>query len=82
LLRNFGAMHWLAEPKPTGRRLVRDGARAPPHHEGVDRVSTITKKRARQNRARPSFSSRLTYCVEYLNSGIAFSWSLVALSVA
>jgi hypothetical protein len=34
LLRNFGAMYWLAEPKPTGRRLVRDGAEeAPPHQE-------------------------------------------------
>jgi hypothetical protein len=49
-------------------------------HEASLRGSN--KKRARQNRARLSFRSRLIYCVEYLNSGIAFSSSLVALSVA
>jgi hypothetical protein len=45
LLRNFGAMHWLAEPKPAGRRLVRDGAEeAPPHHEVFPRRSRRSAK--------------------------------------
>jgi hypothetical protein len=48
----------------------------------IGRRADRDKKRARQNRARLTWSIGLLPQVEYLNSGIAFSSSLVALNTA